>query len=323
MILWLAAAAVWCAVGARIGRVLVRQATTVRVAITVSVITVALNTMLLLPDVAGTFDRLFGSATPRQFVVEMLWATFAGATLTISDAARPLLPKSRLRCGAWCFYLIAVSATVVGFVAGLPIGWALVVIAAFGEVFVAARHISWSVLGRGVAIYTLGVVLAAITALHVLVTGDMTSPSFMVIHNLLIALGSIWILVEVWVRSMIVLLRVRRLHAMLTERFPEVLAEDPGHKTTVLRASDHVAHVMDAIYVQSAHLSGMAAKRIEPPQDPAERARIVVRWLVDPARQAAVDTEWISPPSGMSARRWVVMLAAEFDELTRRATVKA
>lgn len=325
MMLWLAAAAVWGAVGARIGRVLVRQATRVRVAIAVSVVTVALNTMLCMPDVAGTFDQIAGSTEPRSQFSEMLWALFAAATLTISEAARPTLTKVRSRPGAWLFYFIAVVATAAGFGAGLPVGWALVVFAGVLGVFVGVRHVSWSVLGRGVAIYTAGVVGAALTALHVLVTGDLPEPGLMVVHNLLIALGSIWILLEAWLRSIVLLIRIRRLHAMLTERFPEVLAEDPGHKTTVLRASDHVAHIMDAIYVQSAHLSGLntGSQPVVPPMNPRERARCVSIWLVDPAQQPAVDLEWIAPPGGMSARRWVVMLANEYDELPRRVPAKA
>jgi len=323
MTLWLAAAVVWCAVGARIGRVLVRQATPVRVAIAISVGTVALNTMLLMPDVAGTFDRVAGSAELRQRVVEVLWALFAAATLTISEAAHPVLPKKRLR--TWIFYVVAFTATGVGFAIDQPLGWASVVVAAVFAVMVGARHISWTVLGRGIAVYTAGVVGAALSALYVVLNRHEPAAGLMALHNLLIAIGSVWVLAEVWIRSLVVLMRIRRLHTVLTQRFPDVLTEDPGHKTIVLRSSDHVAHIMDAIYLQSAILAdlGVVSRSVGPPRNARERARSVVRWLVDPSLAPNVDTEWIAPPAGMSARRWVVSLAAEFDRLASEFGVRA
>ena len=68
---------------------------------------------------------------------------------------------------------------------------------------------------------------------------------------LAISLGSVWLLVAVWVRARVLLRRVRRLHTTLVKRFPEVVVEDQTHTTTVLRASDHVAHIMDALYLQA------------------------------------------------------------------------
>ncbi|MCE5288554.1 MAG: hypothetical protein LLG14_04850 [Nocardiaceae bacterium] len=323
MILWLAAAFVWCAVGARIGRVLVRQATPVRVAIAISVGTVALNTMLLMPDVAGTFDRVAGSEGLRQQVVEVLWALFAASTLTISEAARPILPKNRLR--TWIFYVVVLTVTGVGLAIDQPLGWVSVFVAAVFAVVVGARHISWTVLGRAIGIYTAGVVGAAMSALYVIVNGYEPPAGLMALHNVLIATGSVGVLGEVWLRSLIVLIRIRRLHTVLTERFPDVLSEDHGHKTIVLRSSDHVAHIMDAIYLQSAVLVdlGVVSRGVVPPRSARERARSVVRWLVDPSLAPNVDTEWIAPPAGMSARRWVVSLATEFNRLASESGVTA
>ncbi len=70
---------------------------------------------------------------------------------------------------------------------------------------------------------------------------------------------------------------------------------DGKGSTTVLRASDAVAHVMDALYLQAG--AGMLdTDEQDLPESTAERARILARWIDDPVASDVLDTEWIAPP---------------------------
>ena len=315
MILLLTAAVIWAAVGARIGRVLVRQASTVRVAIVIGVASIALITTLFLPDVAALVDRMSGSTSLRNGAVQALVALFAASTLTISEAARPLLPKTRFHCHKWSYYCVGLVLAAAGIVAKWPLGWWYVIGAALVAVPVAARSMRWTVLGRGIGIYTIGVLATAACAIDVIVRGGLPSAGLMMATSLIIAVGSVWILFEAWIRSVLVLFQIRELHALLVKRFPDVVADDSEHRTLILRASDHVAHVMDALYLQSAILDELVGaelgERDQPPGDVEKRAQSVARWLVDPSSEPQLHVDWIAPPTGLSAKRWVVRIAAE------------
>jgi hypothetical protein len=113
-------------------------------------------------------------------------------------------------------------------------------------------------------------------------------------------------------------------HSVLVSRFPEVVEGDGKGSTTVLRASDAVAHVMDALYLQSG--AGMLdTDEQELPDSAADRARILARWIDDPVGSDVLDTEWIAPPPGVSPRRWVLDLAGAYDDFleTNSAPAKA
>ena len=86
--------------------------------------------------------------------------------------------------------------------------------------------------------------------------------------NVLLAIGAVWVIIEVWVRAWLLRRRIRTLHAVLTKRFPEVTVEGFKRTTTTLRASDEVAHVMDALYLQSG--GGIDAFVATPPPAEAE-----------------------------------------------------
>ncbi len=105
---------------------------------------------------------------------------------------------------------------------------------------------------------------------------------------------------------------VKVLHNALITRFPEVTQDDSSNTTTVLRASDQVAHVMDALYLLAGG-GGAASKSSEtPPAGRAERAHAVAVWVRDPLNSTPLDTRWIAPPDGTSTRRWVSTIAQAY-----------
>ena len=163
------------------------------------------------------------------------------------------------------------------------------------------RNLAWTPLGRGIALFTVGT--AIVTVLAVLQLLDPQRP-FYAHHawawglaNVLLAIGAVWVIIEVWVRAWLLRHRIRTLHAVLTKRFPEVTVEGFKRTTTTLRASDEVAHIMDALYLQSG--GGIDAfVATPPPAEAEERAAAVARWVQDPVVAEPLDSRWVAPPGG-------------------------
>ena len=325
MIFWLTALAVWIAAGARVGRVLVRPATTIRLAIVVAVAAVAAAVTVAIPDVALTIDRLperlhRGGHSPSDLLELAMWVTFTTATSVIAAAAWPIASRTSLRRTAIAFYLGGVVVILASWIASPLIGLGVIVGGTIFVIVTAVRNVDWTPLGRGIAIFTAGAtVIAVLATMRVVaeIRGEGSDQEFgpdglVSVAAIAISLGSVWILVEVWVRARVLLRRVRRLHATLVKRFPEVVVEDQTHTTTVLRASDHVAHIMDAMYLQAGGgIENRAASAA--PADRGTRALTVATWVRQPMSVDMLDTDWISPPVGVSARRWVVDIARAFD----------
>ena len=325
MSFWLTALVVWLAAGARVGRVVVRPATTVRTAIVLAVSAVAIASTLAIPDVAGTVDTLLpggvgGGAQLSAAGAAAAWLGFAIATSVVAFAAWPIASRRSLRNTAVRTYSVGLLVGISVFVWSAVPAWCLVVLGSVFVVVTGVRNLDWTPLGRGIALYVLGTALVASLALlqlyrevteHDGVAQRTTPASVWSVASVFIAVGAVWIVVEVWIRSRLLLRRVTRLHADLVRRFPEVLAEDPKHTTTVLQASDRVAQIMDALYLQSG--GGVATGELRtPPRSVVERAAGVARWARDPLTDLTVDARWIAPPDGMSARRWVAEIARAY-----------
>ncbi|MFC9438433.1 hypothetical protein ACFTVM_31835, partial [Nocardia sp. NPDC057030] len=88
MTLWLTALLVWMAAGARVGRVLVKPATTARVAIVVAVAAVALAATVAVPEIAVAIDNLRPSGLHAGWlsdgVVVSAWIAFVTATSVVA-----------------------------------------------------------------------------------------------------------------------------------------------------------------------------------------------------------------------------------------------
>ncbi|BAH53950.1 hypothetical protein [Rhodococcus opacus] len=325
---WLVALVVWTAAGARIGRVAARQPTPLRVAMVVAVFSAAIASTLAVPDVAGRVDTVAPAAGLSEIVLELAWTLFAAASAVGAVSVWPVLPRPALRAVAVIVYTLAVVLGI-GLAGGIPApALVFIVIALTAVVVTGVRHVAWTPLGRGISLIVVGsatVLTAAVVGLVRELSGQTwvvgSSPAYTV-AAVIVSVGTVWVLVETWLRARQDLRRMDTLHSVLVTRFPEVVEGDGKGSTTVLRASDAVADVMDALYLQAG--AGMLdTDEQELPESTAERARILARWIDDPIASDVLDTEWIAPPPGMSPRRWVLELAGAYAEFGTSAPAPA
>lgn len=132
--------------------------------------------------------------------------------------------------------------------------------------------------------------------------------------SLLVAVGAVWIVIELWARARLLLRQIRPLHRTMVGRFPEVVAKDQTGSTTQLKASDQVAQIMDALYLQSGGGVELTAAG-DPAESVVERADRVARWARHPLGEIVVDARWIAPPEGLSPRGWVQAIARAFESM--------
>ncbi|WP_370180824.1 hypothetical protein [Rhodococcus wratislaviensis] len=325
---WLVALVVWTAAGARIGRVAARQPTPLRVAMVVAVSSAALASTLAVPDVAGRLDTVAPTVGLSEILLELAWTLFAAASAVGAVSVWPILPRPALRAVAVVVYTVAVVLGI-GLAGGYPVpALVFIVIALTAVVVTGIRHVAWTPLGRGISLIVVGsaiVLAAAVVGLVREVSGEtwaVGSSSAYTVAAAVVSVGTVWVLVETWLRARQDLRRMDTLHSVLVARFPEVVEGDGKGSTTVLRASDAVAHVMDALYLQAG--AGMLdTDEQDLPESTAERARILAHWIDDPVASDVLDTEWIAPPQGTSPRRWVLDLADAYAEFRKSAPVPA
>ena len=325
MSFWLVALAVWIAAGGRVGRVLVRPATTVRVAIVAAVASVALAVTIGIPEVADSVDRLLPNGVRAgerlvPLLIIALWVSFTAATAVVAAAAWPITSRENLRRVATAIYGLGAVFALITIFWSAKIGWAAIAVGCAVIVVTALRNFDWTPLGRGVGIFSLGTAVVGVLAcvhlrelLEESKSATRPTPSWAwLTASLLISVGAVWILVEMWVRARLLMRQVKVLHNALTTRFPEVTQDDSGNTTTVLRASDQVAHVMDALNLLAGGGGAALKSAAAPPSGRAERARAVAIWVRDPVNSAPLDTRWIAPPDGTSTRRWVSTIAQAY-----------
>ncbi|WP_067858667.1 hypothetical protein [Nocardia shimofusensis] len=327
MIVWLTALLVWVAVGARVGRVLVRPATTPRVAIVIAVAAVGTAATVTAPEIALALDNLRPEGLPTGSLSAgahlSAWIAFATATSVVAAAAWPVVSRRNLRQIALVIYGVGVLAMLGALVSSFTAGWVVLALACAFIVLTGVRNLDWTALGRGIAIYAAGSavvgVLASLQAWRSWTGAESMGPGqeqwawqVWSAAAALISLGAVWIVVELWARAKQTLRETRALHRTMLERFPEVIAHERPSSSTQLRASDQVAQIMDALYLQSGSgIELVAAGR--PPADVPMRAERVARWARNPLGEIVVDARWIAPPEGISPRGWVRTIARAFD----------
>lgn len=327
MTFWLTALLVWMAAGARIGRVLVKPATTARVAIVVAVAAVAAASTVGIPEVGLSVDHLvphgINGGSLADHLVVATWLLFAVATSVVAAAAWPVVSRRNLRQIALMVYGAGAIMIAVTIAWSITFGWIMVLL---GCVFIAVtgvRNLDWTALGRGIALYTVGTVIAgllAVLSIWRLAAGQAAarpgSPGWFwpvwQIASLLIAFGAVWIVIELWLRARLLLRQIKLLHRTMIKRFPEVVAHEQQVSATQLKASDHVAQIMDALYLQTGGGMELAQAGI-PSSSVDERAAKVASWARNPLGDEIVDARWIAPPEGLSSRGWVQAIARAFD----------
>ncbi|MFI6870521.1 hypothetical protein [Nocardia sp. NPDC050406] len=336
MTFWLTALLVWMAAGARVGRVLVKPATTARVAIVIAVASVAAASTIAIPEVAVALDHIAPAGVRGMWlsdrVTPALWVLFATATSVVAAAAWPVVSRRNLRQISWMIYAGGVVAMVLTLFWSTAFGWVVTLLECVFIAITGVRNLDWTALGRGIALYTTGTVvvgvLSALSLRRALNHAEMPKPEqpdwfwpAWQVAALLIAVGAVWIVIELWLRARFLLREIRTLHRVLVGRFPEVETKDQTGSTTQLKSSDQVAQIMDALFLQS----GGGVELVEagtPPDSITERAERVARWARNPFGDTVVDGRWIAPPPGVSPRGWAQAIARAFDaELERGAAI--
>ncbi|WP_063046690.1 hypothetical protein [Nocardia pseudovaccinii] len=327
MTLWLTAMLVWVAAGARVGRVLVKPATTARVAIVVAVAAVALAATVAVPEIALALDNLLPrglrSGMPSDGIVASAWILFAAATSVVASAAWPVVSRSNLRQIAFVIYGVGVLVVAVNLFWSTTFGWIVVALGCVFVVVTGVRNLDWTTLGRGIAIYTAGTAVVAVLAALQVRRASIDAPParageadwawpIWAAAALLIAFGAVWIVVELWVRARILLRQTKVLHRIMVGRFPEVVAHEQTGTSTQLKASDQVAQIMDALYLQSGGGIEIVTAGPPPPLVSA-RADRVAQWARNPLGDVVVDARWIAPPEGISPRGWVQAIARAYE----------
>lgn len=334
MTFWLTALLVWMAAGARVGRVLVKPATTARVAIVVAVASVAAAATLAVPEISVAVDHLLPNGVHGEWFGDRLtaasWILFGTATSVVAAAAWPVVSRRNLRQIAWMIYAGGLIAMLLTLVWSLTFGWVIVVLECVFIVITGVRNLDWTTLGRGIALYSTGTllvgVLAALSIRRALQHEPMEVPGqgawywpVWELASLLIAVGAVWIVIELWWRARMLLRQIRTLHRVLVARFPEVIAHEEKGSGTQIKASDQVAQIMDALYLQAGGGVDLATVGIQltdatkPPDEVAPRALRVAEWARNPFGDVVIDPRWISPPPGVGPRGWVHAIARAYD----------
>ncbi|WP_227998232.1 hypothetical protein [Nocardia australiensis] len=318
------------AAGGRVGRVLVKPATTARVAIVVAVAAVALGATVAVPEIALAIDNLLPrglhNALLSQGVLVSAWILFVTATSVVASAAWPVVSRQNLRQVAMVIYTIGLVAIAINLAWSTTFGWLIVTLGSVFIVITGLRNLDWTTLGRGIAIYTAGTAFVAVLAILEIRRAFIDAPRTAAgqpawawpaweIASLLIAFGAVWIVVELWVKAHLLLRQIRPLHRTMIGRFPEVVAHEQTSSSTQLKASDQVAQIMDALYLQSGGGVELIAAGA-PPASPFERADRVAEWARNPLGDIVIDARWIAPPAGISPRGWVQTIARAFDATT-------
>ncbi|MFE3105789.1 hypothetical protein ACFROC_02705 [Nocardia tengchongensis] len=336
MTFWLIAMLVWMASGARVGRVLVKPATTARVAIVIAVAAVALAATVGVPEIGLAVDHLIPDGVHGMWlgdrVVTAAWIMFATATSVVASAAWPVVSRRNLRQIAMMIYSGGAIAMILTLAWSVTFGWAIVLLECVFIVITGVRNLDWTTLGRGIALYTTGTavvgLLAALSIRRAVRDEPMPKPGdegwfwpVWQIAALLIAIGAVWIVIELWWRARVLLKQIRTLHRVLIARFPEVVAHEQTGTGTQLKASDQVAQIMDALYLQSGGGVELTAAG-SPPVSVSERAGRVAEWARNPFGEVVIDGRWISPPAGVSPRGWVQAIARAYDAAPASAVVQ-
>lgn len=308
---WVIAALCSAAVGARLGRLTVRPPSLARSSVAVAALAVACAAAVRTPTVATVIGPPGSGAPVLAFVA--CWVVASSATALIAVSALSGLSRRSLSVITAAVSVLAVADVItMAMLEETMVGAILVVTTGLFALGVGVRYIAWNPLGRAIALYLIGItVLVALVA----VSPEEVTPAIRWWAVVIIVLSAACcsVMVESWLVARLDLRRTLALHNALIGAHPELGDPDYRSATPVLQANDRVSEILDGLYLHAgAGLVPAEGKRVD--DSPRDRARQIAAWLHND-EFTVIDPDLLSTPEPLSDRRWVRLIAREFDRV--------
>ncbi|MGB6038592.1 MAG: hypothetical protein WBG39_01915, partial [Gordonia sp. (in: high G+C Gram-positive bacteria)] len=182
---------------------------------------------------------------------------------------------------------------------------------------VGLRYIAWNPLGRAIAGYLAGLLVVVAILLANPSSTDPTNP-WWAIAIIILSLACCSVMIESWFSASAVLRQTSALWNTLLASHPELVEADYQSTVTVLKADDRVSQILDGLYLHAgAGLVPMG--NIDTELSPQARAQTIAGWLRGP-EGPPVESDLLTTPPGLSDRRWVRMIASEYDRAASTTT---
>ncbi|EGD53672.1 hypothetical protein [Gordonia neofelifaecis] len=306
---WVIAVLCAAAVGARMGRLTVRPPSLARSSVAAAAIAVAVAAAVRTPTVAVILGPPDSDVPMLTFIG--CWVVVATATALIASAASPRVGRQTLEAVSIVIPTVAAVVLVAMSVTGeMAIGSIFVIIACLFALVIGVRYIAWNPLGRAISYYLVGI---AVVTVVLALDPSHTEPAsrWWAVSIIILSVSCCSVMIESWFVARRDLRRTRALLRSLVAAHPELGDGDYQSATTVLRADDRVSQILDGLYLHAG--AGLIAP--DPGDDaagPRQRARAIAAWLRDPDA-APVDPRLLTTPDELSDRRWVRLIAREYD----------
>ena len=156
MIFWAVALLVWVAAGARLGRVVARTATPLRMSMVFAGFSVALSSTVMVPAVWDIVDRIAPEQHAAAMIVIVLWTALSAASAVGAVSAWPVMSRPAMRGLATVLYSVGLLVAI-AVLFGYPAPALIFIIVALSLVIsTGLRHVAWAPLGRGIALIVTG-----------------------------------------------------------------------------------------------------------------------------------------------------------------------
>ncbi|WP_143965668.1 hypothetical protein [Gordonia zhaorongruii] len=325
---WIIAVLCAVAVGARIGRLTVRPPSLARTSVAIAAVATAVAAAVRTPTVAVVLGPA-GSDTPVLIFVGC-WVVVATATALIAASASPRVGRHVLHSATVAIPTVAVAVVVAMAVTGSTAAGSLfVVLAGVFSLVVGIRYIAWHPLGRAIACYLAGVLVVIII---IAIERDQIVPAngWWAVAIIVLSVACASVMVESWFVARQDLRRTDGLWQELRQAHPELDDGDYRSATTVLRADDRVSTILDGLYLHAGagmfdpgpaggDSDGGDSSSDESgggdPRGPEARAAAIAQWLhrgFHDDGPSAYDTASLATPLDLSDRRWVRLIAREY-----------
>ncbi|MGO3327502.1 hypothetical protein [Gordonia sp. (in: high G+C Gram-positive bacteria)] len=311
---WVIAVLCAAAVGARIGRLTVRPPSLARTSVAVAAIGVAIAAAVRTPTVSVILEPLGDDVPVLTFVG--CWVVVATATTLIGAATLPRMTRRALHAITAATIVVALADLVVMSVTGnATVGSAFVVVAGVFALINGVRYIAWHPLGRAIAYFLAGNTVATV-ALALDLAHPAPESGWWAVAIIIISFACSSVLLASWFAARRDLRRTDRLWTALTQAHPEVAAGDYQSATTILAADDRVSQILDGLYLHAG--AGLITPGDDPERGaPRVRAREIAAWL-HLTEATPIDPDTLTTPTELSDRRWVQLIAREYDRVGPR-----
>ncbi|MBM7365435.1 hypothetical protein [Gordonia hydrophobica] len=308
---WVIAVLCAAAVGARLGRLTVRPPSLARTSVAIAAIAVAAAAAVRTPTVATVIGPPGSNAPTLVFVG--CWVVASTATALIAFSALSQLGRRALSVATVALSAVAVADLVALALLGeTMVGATLIVLTGLFALGVGLRYAAWNPLGRAIALYLVGVAIMVVT---LVVSPDHVQPDgvWWAATIIILSAACCSVMVESWAVARLDLRRTLTLHRALIAAHPELADPDYRSATPVLQANDRVSEILDGLYLHAG--AGLVpAEGSDVDDSPRTRARAIAAWLhaTDPD---LIDPDLLSTPAPLSDRRWVRLIAREYDRV--------